>query len=135
MVFAADADAPQLEQTLELRLEQGFGLKVATIVRSGESWGRIVRSNPFREAADADPSRLLLYLSKLAQQPSAEAALRQRAQAGEAIAMVDDALWIHFPQGVARSKLVPALLDRLLGSQSTGRNWRTVLKIGELLQQ
>jgi uncharacterized protein (DUF1697 family) len=135
MVFGADGDPPKLERELELRLEQGFGLKVAVIVRPAESWSDIVRGNPFRQAAEADPSRLLLYLSKLPQQPGAEAALRERAEGGEAVAVVDEALWIHFPHGLARSKLVPVLVDRLLGSQSTGRNWRTVLKIQALLQQ
>lgn len=134
MVFAVDADAPELERDLELRLEQGYGLKVAAIVRPAERWRRIVRSNPFREVAEAEPSQLLLYLSKLPQQPSAEAALRQRAQGGEAISMVDNALWIHFPRGIAGSKLVPAIIDRALGSPSTGRNWHTVLKVEELLR-
>ncbi len=135
MVFAADGDPPNFERELELTLEQGFGLKVAAVVRPAESWTSIVRSNPFLEAAEADPSRLLLYLSKRPQKPGAEAALSARAEGGETVAIVGETLWIYFPQGVARSKLVPVLVDRVSGSQSTGRNWRTVLKIHELLQQ
>jgi uncharacterized protein (DUF1697 family) len=48
---------------------------------------------------------------------------------------VGDVLWLHFTGGVARSKLTPALLDRLVGSPVTMRNWRTVLKLGELVSQ
>ncbi len=47
MAFAADGDPPDLERELELTLEQGYGLKVAVIVRPAESWTSIVRSNPF----------------------------------------------------------------------------------------
>ena len=47
--------------------------------------------------------------------------------------MAGNAIWIHFADGVAKSKLSPALLDRLIGSTATARNWNTVLKINELI--
>jgi uncharacterized protein (DUF1697 family) len=43
-------------------------------------------------------------------------------------------LWIDYGlPGVAGSKLTPAWLDKACGSPTTGRNWNTVLKIGEML--
>jgi uncharacterized protein (DUF1697 family) len=58
--------------------------------------------------------------------------LSERAAAGERIMLVGDALWFHYPNGVARSKLTPALLDRVVGSPVTARNWNTVLKLHNL---
>ena len=58
--------------------------------------------------------------------------LREHALSGERIVQVGDGLWIHYAGGVGRSKLSPALLDRLVGSPVTARNWRTVLKLDEL---
>ena len=55
----------------------------------------------------------------------------ERAQAGEIVKAAGGALWFHFPGGVARSKLTPALIDKVCGSPSTSRNWRTVLKLKE----
>jgi uncharacterized protein (DUF1697 family) len=46
-----------------------------------------------------------------------------------------DALWIHYAGGSARSKLSPALLNRLVGSPVTLRNWRTVLTLDELARR
>jgi uncharacterized protein (DUF1697 family) len=39
---------------------------------------------------------------------------------------------VHYANGAGRSKLTPALLDRLAGSPVTARNWNTVLKLNEL---
>jgi uncharacterized protein (DUF1697 family) len=58
--------------------------------------------------------------------------LQERAVNGERIVQVGDALWLHFQGGVAKSKLSPTLLDRLVGSPVTMRNWRTVLKLQDM---
>jgi len=41
---------------------------------------------------------------------------------------------LHFPAGIARSKLTPAVIDKACGSPSTGRNWRTVVTLGEMAE-
>jgi uncharacterized protein (DUF1697 family) len=135
VIFEAESDAFALEQELEHRIQRDFGFPVPVIVRSTVQWKSYSGSNPFPEAAANEANRLLLYVPKQAPLPGAESALRERARDGEAIAIVGDALWIHFPGGSGRSKLSPALIDRLLGSPSTSRNWRTVLKLQEMLQQ
>ena len=48
-------------------------------------------------------------------------------------ALAGGALWLHLPNGSARSKWTPALMDRLAGSTTTTRNWNTLLKLIELL--
>jgi uncharacterized protein (DUF1697 family) len=54
---------------------------------------------------------------------------------GERVLQSGDALWIHYAGGAAQSKLAPGLLDRVVGSPVTTRNWRTVLKLDELAQR
>jgi uncharacterized protein (DUF1697 family) len=48
---------------------------------------------------------------------------------------VPGGLWIDFAQSVGRSKVTPAVLDRLVGSTVTARNFRTVQKLAELLAE
>lgn len=64
----------------------------------------------------------------------AASALQRRASAGERVKKRGDAIWIHYVKGIARSKLTPAVLDKEIGSPATARNWRTVLRIHEMLQ-
>ena len=121
-----------LEEKLEAAIAQRF-LKVPVIVRSAKNWPFYIASNPFPGAAETEPNRLMMMLSKAAPEADAVAGLGERARAGERIELAGGALWIHYPEGAGTTKLSPSLIDRLVGSPATARNWRTVLKIGEML--
>jgi uncharacterized protein (DUF1697 family) len=43
-------------------------------------------------------------------------------------------IYLHLPNGAADSKLTNAYFDSKLGTISTGRNWRTVNKLADLLR-
>ena len=43
-------------------------------------------------------------------------------------------IYLQCPNGVGRTKLTNAYFDSGLATISTGRNWRTVLKLFELAQ-
>jgi len=133
LLFSASGAHEALEARLEEAIAARFGMAVPVIVRSAGQWSRLAGSNPFPEAAEAEPGRLLLVVSKRPPAEGAEAALRARAAAGEQVRGAGDALWIHYPQGAGRTKLTPASIDRAIGSPATQRNWRTVLKLKELL--
>ncbi|HUF51767.1 MAG TPA: DUF1697 domain-containing protein [Longimicrobiales bacterium] len=135
LILYARAAPVTLEAELERGIERHFGLSVAVIVRRAEEWQTCIESNPFEESSRREPSLVMLALSKLPPEADAEGRLRERATSGERIVRVGDALWIHYPGGAGRSKLSPGLVDRLVGSPVTTRNWRTVLRIGELAQR
>ncbi|MEO8192962.1 MAG: DUF1697 domain-containing protein [Gemmatimonadales bacterium] len=132
VVFSSGATAKFLELEIEQSIEQRFGHSISVIVRSVSEWPAYIEGNPFVEASRTEPNRVMMALSKLPPRPDAVSLLRERAVHGEELAQVDDALWIHYGDGVAKSKLSPALLHRLVGSPVTARNWRTVLKLGEM---
>lgn len=133
LVFEAAGEPAELETDLETRIRRRFGLDIPAIVRAADEWPDIVAANPFPDAAEAEPNRLMLLLCK--QPPGSEAAgaLRERGRDGERVAVAGGALWIHYAGGAGRSKLTPALIDRLVGSPATARNWRTVLRLQEML--
>lgn len=133
VVFAAEGSAPELEARLEEEIETRFGLAIPVIVRSAAEWPKLVAGNPFPEAAASEPSRLMLLLSKRPPAKDAAETIQERAKAGERVARAGDALWIHYPQGAGTSKLSPSLVDRLVSSPTTSRNYRTVLKLQEML--
>jgi uncharacterized protein (DUF1697 family) len=132
VVFAAKDKPHRLEEQLEKAIGQRFGLDVPVIVRSAAQWAAYAGANPFAEAARDAPNRLQLLVSKSAPNADAAEKLMALAQDGEAVKAAGGALWFHFPEGVARSKLTPGLIDKACGSPSTGRNWRTVVKLKEM---
>jgi uncharacterized protein (DUF1697 family) len=135
VIFAARTGAPSLETILERAIERRFGLAIPVIVRAAADWPAYIHGNPYPEASQSEPNLVMLALSKSPPHRDAVDGLRERAANGERITQVGDAIWIHYAGGVARSKLSPALLDRLVGSPVTGRNWRTVLKLDELTRR
>ena len=131
LLFGAE-QADGLEEKLESAVARAF-LPVPVIVRSAGQWADYASSNPFPDAAEAEPNRLMMMLSKRPPQAEAASALQERARDGERVALAGGTLWIHYRAGAGTSKLSPLLIDRLVGSPATARNWRTVLKIGEML--
>jgi uncharacterized protein (DUF1697 family) len=55
----------------------------------------------------------------------------QRTSTGEELWMNGRELFVYFPDGMGRSKLVPQL-ERALKKSGTGRNWNTVTKLLEM---
>ena len=43
--------------------------------------------------------------------------------------------YLIYPEGIGRSKLTNALIERKLGVAGTARNWNTVLKLAALASQ
>jgi uncharacterized protein (DUF1697 family) len=122
----------EVEAKLEAGITRRFGLAIPVVVRTAARFAAYLDENPLREASARDPSHVLLGLSKARPASGAVEALRERAAAGERIEAAGDAIWFHYPAGIARSKLTPALIDRLVGSSLTARNVTTVGKIVEL---
>jgi uncharacterized protein (DUF1697 family) len=134
IVFDAKGGDAALEAALEQVLAREFGLDVPVIVRTRAEWAKLAAANPFARAARDAPNRLQLLVSKRPPAADAAAKLAARAQAGEQVAAAGGGLWIHFPEGVARSKLTPSSIDKAIGSPATGRNYRTVVKLREMLE-
>lgn len=133
VVFKAAGAAPALERALEQALETELNVKTDVLIRSKAQWNRIMASNPFASEAEAQANYVLCGIAKKALAGGAAAAVAEKAAAGERVREGGGVLWFHYPVGVGRSKLTTALIDRAAGSPVTGRNWRTMVKLQQML--
>jgi uncharacterized protein (DUF1697 family) len=134
LVFRAGAAPDKLETELEQAIKRHFGLSISIIVRAAADWPAYVAGNPFPQPSETEPKAVMLALSKAPPNADSAEKLRERAADCERVVQVGDALWLHYGGGMARTKLSPALLDRLVGSPVTARNWRTVLTLLEMTE-
>jgi uncharacterized protein (DUF1697 family) len=132
VIVRSAAPPHDLETMIEQVLKTRFNVNADVLVRSAAEWLDYIRHNPFEKESIDEPALVMLALCKATPRPDAVDQLRSRAASGEIIEQVGSAIWIHYPAGAGRSKLSPGLLDRFAGSPVTTRNWRTVLKLGEL---
>ncbi len=138
VVFAAsDAVARKLAPLARAALQKEHGLDVPVVVRSAAELDGVVGENPFLERGAAEDT---LHVAFLADAPTAERAARldPARSPPDAFALRRGAaareLYLHLPNGVARSKLTNAYFDATLGTTSTIRNWRTVLALAALVR-
>jgi len=135
LVFDSALTSPEVENLLENTINQHFGLSIPVIVRTATQFRSIVAGNPFPVASDKEPNLVMLGLSKATPLVATPKELLNYAKLNERVKLVDEHLWIHFPEGSGRSKITPAVLDRVMGSVVTCRNWRTVQKLKVMVDQ
>lgn len=124
-----------LEHYLESETEKRLGLKTDFLVRTATEWATIVAKNPFPEEARKDPSHLVVMFLRDAPDKQSVAALQDAITGPEVVRAEGRQAYITYPAGIGRSRLTNILIEKRLGTRSTGRNWNTVLKLGELAKR
>lgn len=134
VVFTA---VPGAAQAMARRVEDGiakrFKFKAPVVVRTAKELARIAAKNPFL-AAGADPDSL--HVVFLAEEPERKRglALDPERSPGDRFELRGREIYLCAPNGVGKSKLTNAYFDSTLATISTGRNWRTVLKLLEMAE-
>jgi len=128
---ASDEIASRIPELIADRIAARLGLRVPVVTRTASEFHDVVTNNPFLHA-DHDPKSLCVAF--LADLPTSEQISRldpDRSPSDEFVVR-DREIYLHLPNGAARTKLTNAYFDSKLGTTSTARNWRTVLKLDEL---
>lgn len=132
-VFRSDASS---SAALERQLEAASAkyLKVTTdyFVRSAAEWRAIIKGNPIPAEAKSDPAHLVMMCLRDAPSAAAVTALQEKIKGREVVRAKGKQAYFFYPDGIGRSKLTIAVIEKALGTRGTARNWNTVLKLGEL---
>lgn len=133
LLFQGAGAAQGHEAVLEAGIQKRFGLTIPVLVRSAAQFQKMPATNPFQGEVRERPQHVMLLLSKRKPKADVATTLMERATDGEQVQAFAGGLWLFFANGAGRSKWSPALLDRLVGSHITTRNWNTVLQLVERL--
>ena len=132
VVFSTPAAALDgFEAEMAAAIEKRFGLRVPVVLRSAQELAAVAKSNPYFSRS-ADPKTL--HVAFLAKKPAAADAARldPKRSPGDRFELRGRDLYLHLPNGVAKTKLTNDYLDRTLGTVATVRNWNTVGKLVEM---
>lgn len=131
LIFGSHGRTPdELERLLEEATARELGLDTQYFVRTASEWEAVIEVNPFPQHAEGDPSHLLVACLKQAPDPERIASLQRAIVGREQVRVVGRHAYIVYPDGIGRSRLSMAVVERALGTRGTGRNWNTVLRIG-----
>jgi uncharacterized protein (DUF1697 family) len=132
-VFQSDArTTAQLERLIEGATAKQLRVETDVMVRSHKEWKGIIAGNPFPKEAKQDPSHLLVLPLKETPIRGAAGALQESISGREVVRVDGRCAYIVYPDGIGRSKLTSALIEKKLGTRGTARNWNTVLKLDAL---
>lgn len=130
VVFESETTDPdQIANSIEAGIEQRFGFQSRIIMRTREQWQEVIQHHPFSAGQLAEPSKILVMVLRDAPTTEAVETLIQAHTGPEIIYPGQRELYIFYPEGMGRSKLDHALIERKLKVTATGRNWNTVTKL------
>src|SRR2546423_2274429 len=119
----------ELERCLETEARDRLALEVGCVVRTPDEWKSVIRQNPFRKEAERDPKHLIVMFLKSEPDVADMVALESDIRGPEVVRAKGKHAYIFYPNGIGRSKLTHAVLEKRL-RRGTGRNWSTILKLG-----
>ena len=133
VIFSSARQPVRLAGEIERCIEKKFGFHSNTFVLSVRDLQRAAKDNPFPQA-DAEPKRLhLFFLAQPAKAARIDAMNELKAKS-EQFVLTNKVFYFYTPEGFGISKLA-AKAERLLGVDTTARNWRTVGKLLELTKE
>jgi uncharacterized protein (DUF1697 family) len=126
---AAKPEATIAAVTVEIARIYGYPGRI--VLRSVAELRAAYKTNPFAEAGA--PAELLhVYFLADVPDPATVKLLDPGRSPGDSFAVQGREIFLHLPQGMARTKLTNAYFDTKLKTVSTARNWNTV---GKLMQR
>ena len=128
VVFESRVKDPARE--IEERIAEDFGVSVTVVLRTPAELKTIVKTNPFPKVTDSKK----LHVVFLSEKPTAKAAaaLDPDRSPPDELVVKGREVYVHYPNGQAKTKVTNDWLERTLGVRGTARNWNTVLKLVEL---
>ncbi len=94
----------------------------------------VVAKNPFAKRKEIEPGKLIVTFLADEPTPETKKAVLALTPDPEEIRVNGRELYIYFPDGSGRSKLVP-ILARVMKNKGTGRNWTTVSTLLEMAEK
>lgn len=126
-----ETDIDKIVDNIRISVFSEFGFEPEVLVLQPEEIEQAILGNPYGESVSKPESLHVGFLSEAPSNPDLQK-LESIKKDSERFSLVGKYFYLSAPEGVGRSKLA-AQSERLLGVTMTDRNWRTVIKIQDML--
>jgi uncharacterized protein (DUF1697 family) len=133
-VFGTELGAGELSTGIEAALERYMGRPIATTLRTLKQLKATVDGNPFAKVA-TNPAYLCVTFLSHAPTRGELAPLHAQSWKPELFEVAGKEIYTWHPSGQGRSPLAAALGKLSLRGAVTTRNWNTVLKLTQMLEE
>jgi uncharacterized protein (DUF1697 family) len=129
VIFRSRERTPVVTAALHDAILEDSGIDTRIATRTAAQLQEVVGRNPFLDRSD-DPTRLSVTFLFDDVMPTVSV-VDPAVYAPDEVRVIGREAYLHTPNGMGRTKLVPAVAKKL-GLAGTTRNWRSTLKIAEL---
>ncbi len=130
VVFTSEEkDLALLAQRIEENFERRFGFHSEVMVRSTVELEEIVARNPFQRQQGKETKWIVVMFLKDHPAEAAQQDLLTAYAGPEEIHVIGKEAHIYYPEGIGRSKLTGAFIEKKWKVLGTARNWNTITKI------
>lgn len=125
----------KLESLIKGMIGKAFGFDVPVIVKTAKELIEIAQSNPFINKRKEDIGKL--HVTLLATEPGKELLDKFSAPSGipDEFTISGKAIYLLCPNGYGQTKLTNNFFESRLKVTATTRNWKTVLKLVEMVEE
>ncbi|MFE7406019.1 DUF1697 domain-containing protein [Isoptericola sp. NPDC057559] len=127
LVGTGDAGDDAVAARVEAALADRLGGDVRAVALPADRAAALLDADPFPDATADHPSHVQVHVGPDPVDPDGVAALAERNP--ERFAVAEGVLFVDYVDGIGRSRLTAAALDRAAGTWTTGRNWNTLARL------
>jgi len=128
---AGPALVRRIPKLIAAAVSERFDLRVPVIVRTADELRRTAARNPFLRDGKGPEGLHVMFLAD-APTPARVSALDADRSPPDEFVVRGREIYLHYPNGAARTRLTNDYFDSCLATTSTVRNWRTVLTLLEM---
>lgn len=137
VIFESDekTDSTHLAGKIRKEFEKNFGFSPEVMVRTAAEIMQISEENPFLGHPEKETKWIVVMFLSGSPDVAAKEALLSAYTGPEEMVVKGQELYAYYTNGIGRSKLTNALIEKKLKMSGTGRNWNTVSKLLELTRR
>ena len=136
IIFKSDLkDVNLLENQIASKIEEHFGFSVPVIIVLPAELKMIVKNNPFSTQKMEDPTQPYVAFLSEAPAPAALEILGSIDFGNDRFINIDKTLYLFYANSAANTKLSNAMVKNKLKVTETSRNWKTINKLIDLVEE
>ena len=111
-----------------------FIIEIDMIIKNKTEIDHIMKSDPFSDTENDNSKRMVVMLSESVDEAKVSQ-FKEDNRIGENFYHCEDVLYIYYHNGAGRSKFTNNYIEKKLSVISTARNWNTMMKINEMMNE
>jgi len=126
LIIESSMDKNRIIEIIKENIGELFSVATEVIIKTRRQLEEALKNNPFLHTAEMEKSRLIVCFLSVPVDGEALKKIKANDKIVEPLSVKDDILYIHYVNGIARSKLTTGYIDKILNVFSTGRNINTI---------